>query len=231
MVSAERAEAHSMPEGIRLLRSPGESATADLRTLLDRRRSIRRLVDGPFDAEVIDKLTDAIRYTPSAYNTPPWHVVIVREERTAFWDVIEGCFRNGLSGERLERYLKRLDGFRDGVGAILVFENLDALPELQQAWNLHASQALAFVQQGIGMVQLSIWLALTEVGLVTSLQHWEWLAESHIAQFTGVPAERFKLAAVMPIGYAAEPPRVVERPAAHQVVSFDRFAALNGAGA
>jgi hypothetical protein len=65
---------------------------------------------------------------------------------------------------------------------------------------------------------------------VTSLQHWEWLAETQITQFTGVPADRFKLAAVMPIGYAAEPPRVVERPAAHQVVSFDRFAALNGSG-
>jgi predicted oxidoreductase (fatty acid repression mutant protein) len=158
-------------------------------------------------------------------------VVIVRDKRAAFWDVVEAGFRAGLSEDRLERYLDRLAGFRPGAGAFLIYEDREVLPRLRDAWQISESQAHAFVQQGIGMVQLSLWLALTNDGLVTSLQHWDWLVEGRLSEFTGVPAERFKLSAIMPIGYAAEPPRVVERPAAHTVVSFDRYVSPNGSGA
>jgi len=230
MVAAERSGVQTMSDGIRLLPPLAEAPPADLSVLLERRRSIRLLSDGPFDIGIAGRLTDAIRLTPSAYNKPPWHVVIVRDERTAFWETIETSFRDGLSGDRLDRYLVRLDGFRAGVGAILVFEDRAALPELQRAWSLTEAQAHAFVQQGIGMVQLSIWLALTESGLVSSLQHWEWLAERQIGEFTGIPGEQYALAAVMPFGYPEEAPRVVERPAVEQIVSFDRFTNRNGLG-
>lgn len=218
-----------MTDNVRLLPRAADPS-ADLGTLLDRRRSIRRLADGPVSEETLARLSEAVQRTPAAFNLAPWHVVIVREERTSFWDVIEAGFRAGLSAERLERYLDRLAGFRPGAGAILIYEDREVLPRLRDAWQISESQAHAFVQQGIGMVQLALWLALTNDGLVTSLQHWEWLVEERLAEFTGVPEERFKLSAIMPIGYAAEPPRVVERPAVHQVVSFDRYMSLNGSG-
>ena len=104
------------------------------------------------------------------------------------------------------------------------------LPHLRDAWQISESQAHAFVQQGIGMVQFAIWLALTNDELVTSLQHWEWLVEQRVAEFTSIPGERFKLTAVMPIGYAAEAPRVVERPAPERVISFERFSGHLGFG-
>lgn len=212
-----------MSETVRLLPRLADESPAGLSSLLERRRSIRRLADGPFDAETLARLTDAIQRTPSAYNQPPWHVVIVRDDRGPFWDSVEDGFRSGLSEDRLERYLDRLTGFRSGVGAILVYENRTAVPVLQEAWQLQESQAVAVVQQGIGMVQLSIWLALTESGLVTSLQHWDWLVERPLADFIGVPRDSYKLAAVMPFGYPAEAPRTVERPPLEQIVSLDRF--------
>ena len=218
-----------MTDNVRLLPRVAEPP-ADLHTLLEQRRSIRRLADGPVSAETLGRLSEAVQRTPAAFNLAPWHVVIVRDERAAFWDVIEAGFRAGLSEERLERYLDRLAGFRPGSGAILIYEDRSVLPKLRDAWQISDAQAYAFVQQGIGMVQLALWLALTNDGLVTSLQHWEWLVEDRLAEFTEVPTEQFKLSAIMPIGYANEPPRVVERPAAHQVVSFDRYTSLNGSG-
>lgn len=230
MVAAERTDRLTMTDTVRLLPPPTPAAATDLSGLLDRRRSIRRIEDGPITPEFLTRLTEAVQRTPAAFNLAPWHIVVVRDERAAFWEAIEESFRAGLEGERLERYLDRLSGFRGGAGAILVYEDRAVLLRLANDWQISEAQADAFVQQGIGMVQFAIWLALTNDELVTSLQHWEWLVEQRVAEFTGIPGERFKLTAVMPIGYAAEAPRVVERPAPERVISFERFSGHLGFG-
>jgi predicted oxidoreductase (fatty acid repression mutant protein) len=104
----------------------------------------------------------------------------------------------------------------------LIYENRSVHAQLRDAWSITDEQASAFVQQSLGMVQLSLWLSLTEDGLVTSLQHWDWLLEDRIADFAGIATDRYKLSAVLPIGYPDEPPRAVERTARHRVVSRER---------
>ena len=80
------------------------------------------------------------------------------------------------------------------------------------------------------MAQLSLWLALTAEGLVTSLQHWDWLLEDRLATFLDAP-EQFRLAAVMPIGYPGEAPRAVERLPVGRVISEERWIGWTGRGA
>ena len=46
------------------------------------------------------------------------------------------------------------------------------------------------------MVQQSIWLTLTAEGLVTSLQHWDWMLQEPLAEFLGLPSERYRLVAM-----------------------------------
>ena len=203
---------------------PGKPITgAGLLDLLAQRRSIRRLRSGPFPESTQARLHEAVRLTPAAFNVASTHVVFVHAERAAFWRTVEAGFRAGLEGDRLERYLDRLEGFRDGVGAALIFEDTTARAALVEAWNISDAQALAYAEQGLGMVQLALWLALTAEGLVTSLQHWEWLLEDRIAAFANCPPERFRLAAVLPIGYPDEDPRTVDPIALDRVVSRDRY--------
>jgi len=192
-----------------LLAPAGESETG-LLTLLERRRSIRRLRGGPFPLQTRQRLTEAVRLTPAAYNLPSWHVILLRERRNEFWDLVAAAVDNRLDGDRRERYLDRIAGFRDGVAVAIFFEDTTVGAQIAQAWQISDAQAGAFVQQGLGMAQLALWLALTGEGLVTSLQHWDWLIEDRLAAFLGVPAH-VRLAAVMPIGYADEAPRIVER--------------------
>lgn len=195
-----------------------------LTSLLERRRSVRRLRGGPFDTDALVRIAIAAHLCPSAYNQPPWHVVVLRERAGEFWETVERAFRIRLEGDRLERYLHRLDGFRDGVAVALVYEDRAVLAALEAAWSISPGQASAFSEQALGMVQLSLWLAVVEEGLATSLQHWEALIEEDLAAFLDLPAGRYRLAAAMPIGYADEEPRAVERAAPHEVVSLDRFA-------
>jgi predicted oxidoreductase (fatty acid repression mutant protein) len=200
----------------------GETAEG-LLSLLERRRSIRRLQPGPVSEASLERIAEAVRLTPAAYNLPPWHVVLVHQERFAFWQLVEEAFLERLDGDRLERYLDRLAGFRGGAAVALIYEDVSIRQQLAEAWQITQEQAGAFAEQGLGMVQLALWLALTAEGLVASLQHWDWLLEDRLAGFVGLPLERYRLVATLPIGHADEEPRVTERVTVERVVSRDRY--------
>jgi predicted oxidoreductase (fatty acid repression mutant protein) len=191
--------------------------------LLGKRRSIRRLKSGPYSIETNARILEALRLTPAAFNLPSWHCVVIHAERETFWHVVESGFRERLEGDRLLRYLDRLEGFRNGVAVALFFEDVPVRDDLIRAWSISSEQALAFAEQGVGMAQLSLWLALTAEGLVTSLQHWEWLLGDLLTEFAGVPPDRFRIVATMPIGYPDESPRPTEPIPVHRVVSHDRY--------
>jgi predicted oxidoreductase (fatty acid repression mutant protein) len=201
----------------------GQPPNQGLSTLLKRRRSIRRLRGGPLEMEMLDRIAEAAHLTPSAYNRPPWHIVVIHERLDAFWAMVEAAFREQLDGDRLARYLDRLQGFRAGVATVLIYEDRSIGDELETAWRISEDEARAFCEQALGMVQLTLWLAVVEEGLATSLQHWEALIEGPLAAFLDLPADRYRLTAAMPIGYPAEEPRSVARPESDHVFSLDSF--------
>lgn len=200
-------------------RVPGHPAA--LQEIMGRRRSIRRLQGGAFPEEARGRLLEAIRLTPAAYNLPPWRVVLVHERHDALWDEIEAGFRETLEGERLARYLGRVRGFREGVAVALIFADRTVERALVEEKGATPEVAQGFVQQALGMVQLSLWLAITAEGLATSLQHWEHLIGARAARFAGLPENDFALVATMPIGYAAESPREIERAATEETYEVD----------
>lgn len=191
-----------------------------LQSILAARRSIRRLRSGPFTPEIRERLLDAARLTPAAYNLAPWRVALVHERREAFWAEVEDGFRETMHGEQLDRYLARLRGFAPAVAVALVFVDEGVERELREGKGASAEVATSFVQQALGMVQLALWLAVTAEGMATSLQHWDHLVGPRLARFVGLPAAGVRLAATMPIGYADEEPRDIER-AANRVCAVD----------
>lgn len=192
-----------------------------LQAIMAQRRSIRRLQDGPFSAAIRGRLREAVRLTPAAYNLPPWRVVLVHERREALWAEIELGFAESLSGDRLARYRERLQGFRPGVAVALIFVDRKVEQALREEKGASPDVAQGFVLQALGMVQLSLWLAITAEGLATSLQHWdEWIGE-RAARFAGLPEEEFALVATLPIGYPDEEPKVIERAAPEQICTVD----------
>jgi predicted oxidoreductase (fatty acid repression mutant protein) len=168
-----------------------------------------------------ERLLNAVRLAPAAYNVPPWRVVIVHERREAFWAEVERGFRETLEGEQLARYLERLQGFALGVAVALVFADRRVERELREGKGASAEVAASFVQQAMGMVQLSLWLAVTAEGMAASLQHWDHLVGARLARFAGLPEADFALVATMPIGYADVEPRVIERTAADLICAVD----------
>jgi predicted oxidoreductase (fatty acid repression mutant protein) len=198
-----------------------EVEASALQAIMARRRSIRRLHDGPFTPAMRAHLMEAVRLTPASYNLPPWRVVLVHERRDELWREIEWGFREHLSDDRLERYLDRLNGFRGGVAVALLFADRRVERALREEKGAPPEVAQTFVQQALGMVQLALWLAITAEGLATSLQHWDDLIGLRAARFAGLSEGDFALVATLPIGYAAEEPRTIERAAAAQMCMVD----------
>jgi len=190
-------------------------------TLLEQRRTIKKLTGGAIEPSLISDLTQAIELTPAAFNRPPWRVVVIHEERHGFWNTVDQTFRGKLEGDRLERYLQRLDEFRSGLGVILIYEDRSVARGLQEQQQLSSETAAAFVQQALGMPQLSLWLTLTNHGIGTSLQHWNWLIEHELPVHTGLPVNDFSLVVVMPFGFPDEDPRASIRTNASELVVVD----------
>ena len=188
---------------------PGPAET--LHDLLAQRRSIRRLHHGPFPPEAQQRLLAAVRLTPASYNLPPWRVVLVHERRDDLWAEVAAGFEETLAGDRLARYLDRLEGFAGGAAVALVFADRDVERILHQEKGLAAAVAASYVQQALGMVQFALWLAVTAEGLAASLQHWDEFVGPRLARFAGLPAAQFPLIATMPIGYPAEAPQPIAR--------------------
>jgi uncharacterized protein len=188
----------------------GLSGAVDASALLDlmtRRRSIRRLRGGPVSGAALDRIAAAVELSPAAFDVPAWRVVVLRERRAEFWAMVDDAIDARLDGDRRQRYHERIDAIRASVAVALLYEDLEATRRLQVDWNIAAADATTFVDQGLGMVQMAIWLAAVGEGLASSIHHFEWLIEEAAATVTGIDRQRYRLRASMPIGYADETPR------------------------
>lgn len=182
------------------------TATASLApTLVERRRSIRKLADGDLPPQAVAAITHAIERSPASMGTTPWRIVLLQDRRDEFWALVEQAFRDNLADEQLDRYLARLDGFRRAGLVALVYEDL-AVRETLESKGVPAEMAVDFNLQGLGIVQHAIWLTATEQGLGASLQHWNAMLEQPLAAFTGLDPVRYRLIAQMPIGIPDEVP-------------------------
>lgn len=187
----------------RPLAAPAASGLAET---IATRRSIRKLVDGPLPEGTLERLAGAVEHAPASMGTPPWEVVFLRERRAAFWDLVERAFRDRLDGEQLERYLGRLEGFREAAVVALVFEDAEATERLLATGYLTEPVARDFAVQALGIVQMALWLTAVDLGLAASLQHWDAQIAEPLEAFVGLPRSRYRLVAAMPIGHAAEQP-------------------------
>jgi nitroreductase len=63
---------------------------------IKQRHSVRAFLDKPVDDEVIKRILDVARYTPSGANTQPWQVAVVRgETRQALQQAMLTAFERG----------------------------------------------------------------------------------------------------------------------------------------
>jgi predicted oxidoreductase (fatty acid repression mutant protein) len=174
---------------------------------LKTRRSIYAIgKNSPLSSGEIDTLVrDALRLTPSSFNSQSSRAVILFGESNAkFWSITLEALRAVAPAEGFAATEAKIASFAAGVGTVLFYEDNAAIEALQQAYALYAPAFPGFAEHSNGMAQLSVWNALANAGLGATLQHYSNLIEAPVAAAFGL-SEKWSLKAQMPFGSIEAP--------------------------
>jgi len=166
-----------------------------LQSLLRGRRSIRRYLETPVEPEKLRACLEAARIAPSAHNAQPWRFIVVDDP----------ALKARLTGESFTGIYNG-SKFAAKAPVILV---LVAKREFV-AHHLGARiQRVPYYLVDMGIAGEHIVLQAQELGLATCWMGW--FNYRRARKVLGVP-RKFKIVAMMPIGYAEtrpqrEPPR------------------------
>jgi len=146
--------------------------------------------------ERIQQLTELV---PDAFNMKSSRVVVTFDDyHRKLWDTIYDVF-----GGKVPR--EKIDSFRAGAGTILYYYDIATVEGLQEKFPRYAENFPGWALQASGMLQISVWSGLRELGIGASLQHYNPVIDEAMRGLFGVP-ETWRLIAEMPFGGIVEEP-------------------------
>lgn len=176
--------------------------STQLLDLLKERRSIYALGKEKVVAEdkVVEIVKEAVKYTPSSFNSQSARVVtLFNEESDKFWDITTEALRKVVPADQFAPTKEKMDMFKGGYGTILFYEDQAVVEGLQANFALYADNFPVWSNQSNAMLQLVIWTELANLGVGANLQHYTELIEEEVKKAFNVPAS-WKLIAQMPLG-------------------------------
>lgn len=168
---------------------------------LKSRRSVYALnkelpVDETKVVETVEKATELV---PDAFNMKSQRIAVaLGDKQDALWDTIYEAFGGKVAKEKI-------DGFKAAAGTVLYFTDTNVVKGLQEQFALYADNFPIWAQQSNGMLQISIWSALRDLGIGANIQHYNPVIDNAVKELFDLP-ESWQLIAQMPFGgIAAEP--------------------------
>ncbi|MCM2997643.1 putative oxidoreductase (fatty acid repression mutant protein) [Paenibacillus favisporus] len=152
------------------------------------------------DEKIQEIVNDAVKYTPSSFNSQSTRVVVLLgEQHDKLWNVTEDVLKAVVPADSFAPTAEKMAAFRAGYGTILFFEDYEVIEGLQASFPSYADNFPVWSHHTSAMHQLVIWTALEAEGLGASLQHYNPLIDQKVAAEWNIPAN-WKLIAQMPFG-------------------------------
>lgn len=152
------------------------------------------------DEKIQEIVNDAVKYTPSSFNSQSTRVVVLLgEQHDKLWNVTENVLKAVVPADSFAPTAEKMTAFRAGYGTILFFEDYEVIEGLQASFPSYADNFPVWSHHTSAMHQLVIWTALEAEGLGASLQHYNPLIDQKVAAEWNIPAS-WKLIAQMPFG-------------------------------
>ena len=151
--------------------------------------------------ELVTSLTELV---PDAFNMKSSRVAVsFGAAHQKLWDGIYDAFGGKVAREKI-------DSFRAGAGTVLYFYDEETVQTMQEKFPRYADNFPVWAQQSSGMLQLSVWSGLRELGIGASLQHYNPVIDSTVRSLFNVP-EKYRLVAQMPFGGIVSEPDAKEK--------------------
>ncbi len=184
------------------------TTTKDLWAALRGRRSYYALAkQSPVpDARIQEIIAEAVKHTPSAFNSQSTRVVLLLGgEHDKLWDITTDVLRGIVPEDQFAATQQRMDGFKGAYGTVLFFEDQQVVASLQEQFALYQDRFPVWAQHTSAMHQLVVWMGLESEGLGASLQHYNPLIDDLVRTRWNLPTT-WNLVAQMPFGSpVAEP--------------------------
>ncbi|MCM3337703.1 MULTISPECIES: nitroreductase family protein [unclassified Paenibacillus] len=176
-------------------------ATTNLKDAIINRRSIRKVRKNEWiTKERINEVLKTALHAPSSFNMQSGRmVVLMNAEHEKFWDIVKETLRARVPAENFEATVERLQGFRDGAGTILFFENQETVQQMQEKAPLYKEQFPYWSHQGSAMLQYAVWMSLAAEGIGASLQHYNPIVDEEVKNTWNI-SQQWSLVAQMPFG-------------------------------
>lgn len=144
---------------------------------------------------------DAVRHAPSPYNCQSSRVVtLFGVEHERLWEIVKSTLAAIVDSKAVQQSFKKINSsFASGTGTVLFFEDQTVIQSMQNNWPQYAENFAVWSEQSSGMAQFAVWMALAEVDLGASLQHYNPLIDDAVKKQWELP-HWWTLRAQMPFG-------------------------------
>jgi predicted oxidoreductase (fatty acid repression mutant protein) len=157
------------------------------------------------DERIHEIVNEAVKYTPSSFNSQSARVVVLLgEQHDKLWNITENTLKKLVPEDQFAPTAEKMSMFRNGYGTILFFEDQTVIEGLQTSFAAYADNFPIWSQQSSGMHQFVVWTALEIEGLGATLQHYNPLIDDEVKETWDIPSS-WKLLAEMPFGKPLAP--------------------------
>ncbi|GGZ99787.1 nitroreductase [Ignatzschineria ureiclastica] len=175
--------------------------------LATKRRSIyhigKNVTQSP--AEISDIIREISKQAPSAFNSQSSRVVVLfGDEHNALWDIVENALSKVVPAENFAPTKAKIDSFRAGFGSILYYEDEAVVKGLQEQFPAYAHNFPRWSEHAHGITLYGIWMALAEVNIGATVQHYNELIEADVKARWDIP-DSWSMRAQMPFGSIESP--------------------------
>lgn len=183
-----------------------------LESLQTRRSRYQLNKDLPLSQDqVIYLLEDLLELVPDAFNMKSSKVLLAFDQsHDQLWDQVSASFNGKVPQDKIK-------SFKAAAGTILFFIDQDTINQMKKDQPIYAHNMDDWAQQASGMLQISVWTALAELGVGANIQHYNPLIDQDIKKLFQVP-DSYQLVAQMPFGGIVEEP-----PAKEKEFAFNRI--------
>lgn len=110
------------------------------------------------NTEIINLVNELTELVPDSFNMKSTRIVVAfGDKHDILWDAIYDVFDGKVAREKI-------DSFKSGAGTILYFYDKTDVERMQNQYPLYANNFPVWASQSSGMLQLSIWSGLRELG-------------------------------------------------------------------
>ena len=171
------------------------------------------------EQEVIEIIDNAVKYSPSAFNSNTAHaVVLLGDNHQKLWNITYAELAKLLPTDEAKGTTKgKIDNFAAAYGTILFFEDHNVVKGLQEQFPSYADNFPLWSEQSTGIASFAVWNALAEAGVGANIQHYNPLLDEKVAKEWNIPS-KLVLRAQMPFGEIVGEAAPIERKARVRVV-------------